>query len=339
MHAQSPFSSYFLHEFTGVKTLFVTPKPHSDRNQTDYISLLYQDFTRNLEQSVLQVHYLSVFTFWKLIFTSTPSKKVLHVHWLESQTVKNLFGNLFKWISIQIYHSRGGTIIWTVHNLHPHRGRWLGLNLAMARRMGHLSDHILVHCHEVVSQIIHSYGVSNEKIRIVPHPEYPLERLSRTEALSILESTLKATFTEGIPTFLFYGQISAYKQIPQTVERIMKENLHCQILVAGRIMSDGKNDAAVLERLAEKNPSITLFFKSLSDPETQALFSISDAVILNYRAILDSGVFHLARSLRTPIIARSMGCFKEWSHHPDVYLFDTDDECLDHIRKWSTAIL
>lgn len=331
MYSHSTFSSYLKSEFPQIEYVFVTPTPNPKRKQTEYLTLLYQGVVNETVHPSPQIRYLSALSFWKLFIRSKPSKSLLHYHWLEFQSITSFIGILLKWTFIHIYRLRGGTLIWTVHNLHPHRGKWLSQNHALSRRMCKISKHILIHCNEVANQVMETYQADQNQIRVIAHPMYPLQRIPKEQALLAFDAQMQEKLNTDTPTLLFYGQVSSYKQITKTVKSILNTSVSCNILVAGRIMKDGVDEANQLQKLAEEHASILLFLNSQSDDETVALFSLSDAVILNYRAILDSGVFHLARSLETPIIARSIGCFKEWADHPDVALFETDQECMEYI--------
>ena len=330
-----PYLDFISKNYGDIKTLYVAPKPQLGRPVTDYLQLLYQPFLANSPTTRPSTKFLSASEFGNLIFASNPSQTLAHLHWMEFQTVKSAIGLLFKWFALSIYLLRGGHIIWTVHNLSPHRGKWIQANQLISRWLANKSEAVLIHCKAVEKQIVNAFHVEAKKLVVIPHVSYPLQKISYGEAGSILTSSFGLHLQEKMPTFLFFGQISSYKQIFPSVQAIIEKIKGCRIIVAGTVMSDGKRDASLLQQLATDQSVLHLIFQPIKDVEIRALFSVSDAVILNYKAILDSGVFHLSRSLETAIISRNIGCFTEWEEDPHVYLFDTETEMLDHIKTIS----
>lgn len=330
-----PFSAYLYREYPDLKTLYVAPRPQNKRPETDYLTLLYRNLQSSSSSRELKIEFLSASQFIRLVSLSRidPAQVLLHLHWMEFQRIKSAIGFLFKWLCVIIYLRRGGRIIWSVHNLFPHQGKWIKSNLFISRWLANKATAILLHCKSIAPQVSDSFQVDEHKFVVIPHVSYPLERISQVEAHTLLHSQFKLDLSEDKPTFLLFGQISSYKQIPETVLSILTEVSNCRLIVAGRVMSDGKKDALLLKKYHEEHPELILLFQSIDDEAIRALFSISDATILNYKAILDSGVFHLARSLKTPIIARSIGCFSEWSESPDVFLFQNEKEMIRHAKS------
>ncbi len=333
MHSPTSYQAFIKEEFSTFRTLFVSPRPQPNRDQTDYLTLFYKNLEENGDVKYPKLHYLSAVSFWKLIFISKPSITLLHYHWLEFQSLKSAFGLFFKWVCMALFRFRGGTVIWTVHNLHPHQGKWIGMNESISRSMSKVSTHVLIHCKEVAELVKDTFQIQEHKLRIIPHPVYPLQRLSFEESVRHLNLVLKHDFCERMPTFLFFGQISAYKQIPQTVEWLAELPQNFRIVIAGKVLKENKVEGDIVDSLDKNYSNVFFYNRALSDRDIQALFSISDAVILNYRAILDSGVFHLARSLETHIIARGIGCFQEWNKTAGVSLFDSKNEFIEHIQR------
>ena len=236
---------------------------------------------------------------------------VLHFHWMESLYLYPSWRDrLRRTVSlaggISLAKRRGIRIIYTVHNLTDHRGRYARWNGWVNRFIFHVADAIHVHDVRMREEIGRRYGRS-KRVYVIPHGNYigayP-DTCTRKEARGRLG------LEPGALVLLFMGQLRPYKGIEELM-RAFKRVARAEdvLLVAGR-----PNDPAygsVIEGLARGCVGIKLQLDYVPSEEVQYLMRAADVCVLPYRHVSTSGAAMLAFSFGTPVIAPALGSFVE----------------------------
>jgi len=139
--------------------------------------------------------------------------------------------------------SRGIRIVYTVHNATPQDApdRYRPL----LERMYHLADALICHGDEARSELIKNFGVSPDKIRVIPHGPLFADR----PELSPEEARIKLGLPVRDPLVLCLGVISEYKGIPFLLEAWKKV---MEWGGKGRLLIAGTGDSHLLSSIREK---------------------------------------------------------------------------------------
>lgn len=193
----------------------------------------------------------------------------------------------------------------TVHNILPHdkHTRWMKYLYWMIYRLPHV---LLVHTPETAKALIQEFGVSASKIVVMEHGANDAVEVS---ALTPQQARQSLGFEPHDQVLLFFGGVAPYKGLDLLLDAL-KEHPDIKLLVAGRCPSSDYGNAmrARLKNLVHNRQAI---WKDgyLDETEISTVFAASNAVVLPYKHIDQSGVLLLALTLGTPLIATKVGSF------------------------------
>lgn len=312
-------------------TIYVVPLIRHSHKKTDYLYLLYKDL---ICSDSYKIKSISIFNHFKLVAgILTNRKAILHYHWLEFQDFKSLLGMPWKMICIYLFQLFGGHIVWTLHNEFPHNQKYLGLHRYIHLKMAGWADILHVHCSAAVSIMSDRLKAPKEKFRIIPHPDFPVETIPKSTAVSYLNDKYNCGIDPEETVLLMFGNISRYKQIEEVSKIIIEEKFDCKLLITGPVK---KGNIDLYEELIAKEntyDNIKLIPEFIPEERVHWFYSATDICVFNYREILSSGGFHMAKSYDKTIIAPSLGCLSETKHLPNVYLFTRKDELKTLLRQ------
>ena len=232
-----------------------------------------------------------------------PGLDIVHLHWLEYVVEfdptpgRGLLRSAVRAArlasTLLTLRRRGVGIVWTAHNLRPHEpNRPAGEAL--------LTGFVLLVAHKV---IVHSAyarrrltrGLPDRgKVAVVPHGNY----IGAFPAAA--PHTARA---EGRPfTFLSFGQIRPYKQLPELVRCFRAlESPDVRLVIAGKPVVASELDA--IRVVTEDDPRVVIDPRMVPDDEVAALHQGADAAIFSYREVFSSGALLLALSYGLPVVA------------------------------------
>ena len=294
---------------TDVRTVHVFPKHREQTPKTDYITQFYKQYP--LEPGVQWTSH-SILGYGSLLWAH-PTKDVVHQHWIEATTLKGVIGWIWKWFCLRIYLFKGGTLIWTCHNVEPHepRNRWI--NRSISRWIMNHSSMILVHCRGTITRLLHSTKSSTIlPFRIIEHPRFQLRRIEKKTAKSTLRDSLELDDTLlNSNVLLYFGNIASYKQIQASIEWFLADDAYV-FWIVGPVKPDGGQTLEWLSQQAARHPNrFWIHPVHVNDDEAQAIFSAADVLMFNHRAIEMSGGVALGLSCDIPTVAPAIGCLSE----------------------------
>jgi glycosyltransferase involved in cell wall biosynthesis len=157
------------------------------------------------------------------------------------------------------------------------------------------------------------YGLAPEKVTLVPHANYldcAADGLpGREEARRRLGLPLE------VPVALFFGTIKQTKGLEVLLRAfaLVRQGLpEAQLVVAGepRREVDAADYVGLVRRLGLED-GVRLRFDYVPPPEMPLYFVACDAVVLPYRRVYQSGVFHLAQAFARPVVASAVGSLRD----------------------------
>jgi beta-1,4-mannosyltransferase len=237
---------------------------------------------------------------------------VLHIHWpdlhlharssLRAMAKHARLALLFAFMRL-----RKTRIVWTLHNLKPHERHVRLGELLFPIWFPRLCTHVIALSNSGLESARELYPALRDKAAaVIPHGHYrdaygsPLPRASCRQQLG-----LKNCFT-----FLFFGNIRPYKNVPRLIEAFKAlPGQDVQLVIAGE---PGKMIRAdELRQLAAGDDRIHLRLEFVPDEKVPLYIGASDVVVLPFESILNSGSVFLALSFNRAALAPRLGSLPE----------------------------
>lgn len=268
-----------------------------------YSSLLYARLGR------LGVRVVE-FSILRLVF---GRHDVWHIHWPDA--ILNL---PWRWLVrplvytfrllLRLARRKGTKVVWTVHNLRAHDGRFPDLEARLWRDLlAHLDGYIALTEGGRLTALERHPALGDRPGFVIPHGHYRAaypDTLTRDEARSRL----------GLPpdarVLLWLGQIRPYKNLPHliaTFRRLPDPDL--RLVIAGKPVAPEL--AQQVRDAAAGDARVRVGLDFVPAAEVQVYMRAADLVALPYREVLNSGSAILALSFARPILVPDRGALAE----------------------------
>ena len=250
------------------------------------------------------------------VASAMGARAILHLHWTsevlaESIDEEDASKRVTEFIQeLHDLRSEGVYVVWSVHNVLPHRCPYPSVEARLRAELAELVDVVHVMAGDTIVETSVHYRIPEGKVIEVPHPSYV------GAYPNFMERPL-ARFELGYePSDLVVGMVGSiqpYKGLSEfalAVEHEMQRNPDLRALVAG---IPGRDEASrhLITELQRAN-HIDLLPRRLDDTEIATVVSALDAAVLPYRASLNSGAALLALSFGVPIVAPITGSFRHF---------------------------
>lgn len=238
---------------------------------------------------------------------------VLHVHWPDTHLwSRSWWRSLGKHIRLGLLcawlHLRRTRIVWTLHNLRAHeKNHWIGARLFPLWFPRAVTD-VIALTPTGLNLARDLYPALRRKpAAIIPHGHYrdifppPPSREASREALGLP----RAPFT-----FLFFGSIRGYKNVPRLLAAFRElPGADVQLVVAGEPVVGMR--AADIRAAAGGDPRVHLHLRHIPDEDVPTFFGAADLVVAPFSEVLNSGSVMLALSLNRPVLAPRVGALPD----------------------------
>lgn len=283
-------------------------------NKTNYYNRL---FSESLEKKGVQVNAFKKDSIFKI-----KKNDIIHFHWpsylYQHDNILLFLLKSFIFISALYFYSiRGVKIVWTIHNIYPHKIKYRRLEKKVRNLIAKKVDLIFVCAKSIKNEVVKEFDVNEGKVKVVYHGHY-LDAYKRSN----VDFRKHYQIPEGNFIFLFFGSINEYKGIPELIKsfnRIKDKNV--TLLIVGKPNEDMKY---LLEKYKD-NENIIFDFRFVPDDEVADLISIADFIVLPYREITTSGTAILALSFKKPVISPRTPFMKEFFDSKTGILYDNCD--------------
>jgi len=247
--------------------------------------------------------------------------QILHLHWLPRGTFgpRNLFRLLRYGLAVRRFRRRGGTVVWTAHNLYSHELKNRGRERRLRRFLLGQCHGVIVHSPRAEQIVRHEFQVApQQRFAVIPHAnvtDYYPHSMNRAEALQ----RLGLSSDQRIVAFV--GNIRPYKGVPELIQAFRAAaSPAARLVIAGRTF-----DAQVARTVAElvSADRLIVFRPGLiEESEFQVYLKAADVVALPYLNILTSGAAVLAMSFGKACIAPLSGCLPDILSQQPELLYD-----------------
>lgn len=261
---------------------------------------------------------------------STTGPGVLHIHWTAPimQNATGPFGArraLDRFIAgVERFKGRGGRLVWTVHNVLPHDGRFEWDEIRLARYLADASDLIHVLSEATFTQTEPYYRLDPAKVVVIDIASYlgiyP-DEISQEDARARL----------GIhpqeKVLISLGGVRPYKGLGRLLDifsAMAAQDPTLRLLIAGQpgyspevkeLVSRASGMARVLAR-----------FEHLPDDELQVWMNAADVAVLPYHNILNSSAVQLAHTFGLPVVVPRAGALAGLEGAPHAVHFEPSDD-------------
>lgn len=238
---------------------------------------------------------------------------ILHIHWpeygLSTRSKVKCLGRLcYKLLTARLIQRRGGSVVWTVHNLRPHERFHPGLEAWFYTQWMKLVDGAIALSATSKAEALEAYPCLRQvPFEVVPHGHH---RPALNPEISHENARRTLGFDEKDFVFGMVGNIRPYKQVPETIS--LFQNLghpNWRLVIAGNVFEPSLREQ--IESLAQGDPRVLLRFGVQSERDVQILTMACDVSLSNFSNILNSGSVLYALSCDVPAIAPRMGSLEE----------------------------
>lgn len=313
------------------KRIFVVPLIRYNYKNSDYLYLLYEKL---ISDEAYNIKDLSVWQHWKLILAGLNKKNtIIHYHWFECQDFRSMAGMIYKFLCLMISIMLGANLVWTCHNKMPHDGRFYWLNFRLRKWIANKADRIHIHCKSVIPEISGFFRVHPDKFRVIPHPEYPAEKVDKYIAIREINHLRSLDLNETDSIFLMFGNISQYKGLEDVCRIFRSLDQNSKLLIVGPVKKGQMQCYRNLKRISEGCKNIIIIPHFIKEKNVPFFFNAADCALFNYKTILTSGGVVLARCYNIPVMAPPIGCIGELKDE-DVHFFDNTAELEKLIKEF-----
>ncbi|MGB5748040.1 MAG: glycosyltransferase family 4 protein [Desulfobacterales bacterium] len=245
---------------------------------------------------------------------------LLHAQWwsLPLAAVYACMGAIFK--------LRGKPVIFTVHNVLSHeRSRPYQI---VSRWLFKLGDHFIVHTAKNRRQMESSYGISGDRISVVPHGSLDFHVKHHMD-----RDTIRQEFgiDSGHKVILLFGAVRPYKGVDTALKafsKVLPEVPDALLLVAGKLWQKWEPYQEIMNTLTIAD-SVRTFLEYIPSGEVHKYFKAADLVILPYHHFdSQSGIGGTAVSFRKPMIVSDVGGLPDLVKNREYVIPPKDTEAL-----------
>lgn len=247
---------------------------------------------------------------------------ILHVHWPYPFLIANSkFTTTIKSTSficgLLLLKLFGMKVVWTVHNLTDHEGKFKYQELLFSKIFAKLCDKLIVHCLSAKIDVEKLYNKNESSIVIIPHGNY----IGHYEnSMTISEARRRLKFSEEDIIFLYFGQIRSYKGVPELIDTFkMLKNDKAKLLIVGKPLNE-EIKANILNNCKDDD-RIRNILEFIPDEDIQIYMNAADIVVLPYKNVLTSGAAILSISFGRPIIAPAVKCIVDTLDDKGCFLY------------------
>lgn len=229
-----------------------------------------------------------------------------HLHWLRILFAGPDIEEKIATFTTHLRHfcDKGGTLIWTIHNLAEHDRQEGHLEAQARREIASLATAIFVHGDAARAAVEALLPEAKGKCEVIAHGNY-IGVYPDTISPANARATLKISAHDTV--FANVGLVRKYKGLNHLCDAL--QNIEtAKLIVAGVVPEDDKDD---IKTIFAQHPQARLYDAWVQDEDLQLYHNAADFIVLPYITTLTSGAAILALSFAVPIIAPKLGPFPE----------------------------
>lgn len=244
-----------------------------------------------------------------VLYALLTRPRVIHFQWLpflEVSSIEHFFLRLIKIVSPK------SKILLTIHNIYPHNSGEKARNRYKSRfnLVEKFFDKFILHLQTSKDVFCKEFGIDSSRCKVIPHGVFEPENLKITSHKR--DDKLR---------LVMYGNQSYYKGTDILVDAITMLPNEIQKKVCTTIVGKTAEKYLNVLQTKAKGRDIKIIPEYVSDNTLNQIILDSDAIVLPYREISQSGVLLLALYFERPIICSDLPSFRETLGSPFDDLF------------------
>lgn len=250
--------------------------------------------------------------------------QILHYHWL-SGLYMNRFLTPLQVIKFRehfrLARDLDYRIVWTAHNILPHRTFLAPLDKAIRRLMMTSADAVITHCEHGRRELLARFP-RQRPISVIPLGHY---RDAYPVTMSRDDARRRLGFHLDQFVYLALGNIAAYKGLSDLV-RAFKQvaGMNDLLLIAGR--NRDRDVVSHLVKAAQTDDRIHFQPRFIPDEEMQVYLLAADVMVAPFKRVLTSSSVMTGLSFDLPQIVPALGCLSELVTPDAGIVYDPWDE-------------
>lgn len=235
--------------------------------------------------------------------------QILHYHWLSG-----LYMNRFL-TPLQVLRFRehfemarelNYRIVWTAHNILPHRPIFSPLHKAIRRLMMANADAVITHCEYGRRELLARFPRQGP-LTVIPIGNY---RVAYPATISRSEARQQLGLHPDQFLYLALGNIATYKGLEDLLPAFAHSaELRDALIIAGRNRDQGV--VSRLARAAESDTRIRIRSEYIPDEEMQVYLLAADVMVAPFIRVLTSSSVIAGLSFDLPQVVPALGCLPE----------------------------
>lgn len=238
---------------------------------------------------------------------------IIHLHWLHPYLIgRGPLASLLKGsrllFELLLLRLAGVHLAWTIHNDIEHDRRAPTIERGFKHGVFRLCSAVFVHCEAAKPRVLQTFRLPDRchsQMTVVPHGNYieTYQPNSKQAPGGLDQERAKMTF-------LYFGQIRPYKNVPALIDTFQSLDLsNAELLIVGKPTSTFLQ--AQIERRCRACENVQAVLEFVPEAAVPAYFDLADIVVLPYEEILTSGTVVLAMSQGKPVVTPAVGCAGE----------------------------
>ncbi|MGA1837683.1 glycosyltransferase [Herbiconiux sp. 11R-BC] len=257
------------------------------------------------------------------------TERILHLNWTApivqyaAETAEEAEAAVDAFLAaLDDFITRGGTLVWTVHNTLPHELRFREAELRLSRGIVQRAALVITLNPQTSALVAGDYPLPEAKTVVQPHPSYRglfADTVDRDEARRMLG------IAPGAEVLLLFGTIRPYKGVERVLDDVMRARARrpdLVLLVAGEIGPGFTDDEL---RALFDFEGVKPFLRYVPSDDTQYWFRSADAVLLPYRAALNPSLVYLAATFGVPVLLSALPSLGYLFEEPWVHPVDFEE--------------
>ncbi|MCB5272572.1 GDP-mannose:glycolipid 4-beta-D-mannosyltransferase [Arthrobacter sp. SO5] len=284
-----------------------------------YQSLLYKAAA---DYDIATVPIIDSWSFDRLAAVRPDASHViLHIHWtsfvlngIKSYTTAEKKIEDFQ-DSIDSFKSRGGRIVWTLHNIIPHDSLFPDLEMRAQQILADEADVLHVLSEASADMMSSALLIDKNKLLTVAHPNY---RMTYEDYVTRNNARLEFGIGPKDRVYVLLGALKSYKGLNRLLDAFdafcaADRTVPRILLVGGN--PDGTPEVAEFIARCQAHPNVLIEDKKIANHFVQNYMRAADVGLAPYTRMLNSGAILLYQSFDLPVIASDVPAI--WEDMPD----------------------
>lgn len=250
--------------------------------------------------------------------------KILHLHWtypfsfFSENIILKSISTAYVLSFILFVKALGIKIVWTMHNVLPHRAEFLDDKL-IYKILTNLVNHKIVHSGNSIKEM-DSLGFNTTNTSVIPIGNY-VDVYPRGKSLEEARKLFK--IPSGAFVLLFFGNILPYKGVDDLIQAVVNLNkLDLYLIIAGKCRDPKLHEH--LTKMAKYREKILLNLRYITDEELPNYLNASNVVALPFKRVTTSSSAIMTFSYKRTLIAPRIGDLLDFPEQIGFFYKPTD---------------